>query len=472
MEESKGDRIAHIDFDPNPSELYLEKLKAHSQNFLKELSASETKSYRSGEKIEADKVDAWLDPDQKQSFEELLDFLPSVLNKSGIQPAFAGHLGYIPGGGLFENAVAAYLSSLSNYYSAVSFASPYAVKLENSLLAWMAKIIGYGEEAMGNITSGGSIANLSAIHAAKNAKGVAVEDIRNQVVYLSSQMHHSLKKALKITNLNQAVLREIRVDKNLEMEMNHFAEQVSQDLEQGLEPFLVISNGGSTNSGAVDDLSAIAKITRKYKIWHHVDAAYGGAFLLTEKGRKFLQGIEAADSVTIDPHKGFFQSYGIGMILVKNGQHLFDAFSEDAEYMRDAKLSDGNISPANLSIELSRPFRGLSFWFSLKIHGKEKYAQALNEKLLLTQYLYHQLKKEGFEMGPKPKLSVLIFKLSNDQLNRDLLHDIHKDGKIFISSTGIQGKIWLRAAILSHRTSFKEVEQLIQFVSAWRKAKK
>jgi len=460
-------KIQHIDFDQNIGQNWFVELEDYTRTFLQRQVDQGERGYFSKGDFDVETINYFLNPEKKNSFIDLLKFLDQVLNKSGIQAASGKHLGYIPGGGLFENAVGDYLSTLSNYYSGVSFASPYAVKMENALINWASNLIGYEREAKGNITSGGSVANLTALFTAKKARGIQSKNIEKQVIYLTSQTHHSINKALKVTGLDEAVIRCLNINQHFEMEVADLERQVKMDQKEGLFPFLVISNAGSTNSGAIDQLDEIATVSAEHHLWHHVDAAYGGAFLLSKQGKKQLSGIERSDSVTIDPHKGLFQSYGVGMVLVKKGDLLFQAFAEDADYMRDVDSEESTASPSNLSIELSRPFRGLRLWMALKLHGIEKYAAALDEKLLLTQYLFRKLKGLNFIIGPPPKLSVVLFRTENDLLTKALIQEIHKEGKVFISSTVIEGEIWLRAAILSHRTSMMEVDQLIEFLTQW-----
>jgi len=193
-------------------------------------------------------------------------------------------------------------------------------------------------------------------------------------------------------------------------------------------------------------------------MWFHVDAAYGGFFVLTPSGKKALNGIERSDSVVIDPHKGLFLPYGLGVVLVKNGVHLKRAFAYQANYLQDTVQHQDEVSPAEVSPELTKHFRGLRIWLPLMIHGLAPFKAALEEKLLLAEYSYQKLKKmEGFEVGPKPDLSVVTFRYlpknkDANEFNAALVKEIHDDGRIFLSSTTIEGVFTLRLAILSFRT--------------------
>ncbi len=451
-------------FEPSENERkhYLSQIENYTSEFYTALPNLPTYS-PTGYSTEAD--DNFLKVENTDDFNAILAYIKERIDSHGLQPASGGHLGYIPGGGLYEAALGDYLAAVSNQYSGVSYASPGAVRLENSLIQWVGKIVGYAQGFAGNLTSGGSIANLIAINTAKHNKQINSQNVRESVIYTTQQTHHSLLKAIKLTGLDECVVRVIEMDETYSMLTNAFEKTVVEDVRNGLNPFLVISNAGSTDVGAVDPLEEISNIAKKHDLWHHVDAAYGGFFMLTEAGRKTLKGIEQADSIILDPHKGLFLSYGSGVVLVKDGLKLKNAFSQEANYMQDT-VGEYDWSPADLSPELSRPFRGLRMWLPLKIHGVGKFSQCLDEKLLLANYFYVKIKALGFETGPKPALSVVLFRYvpSNAEanaFNKAVVANIHHCCKVFISTTSIDNVFWLRVAILSFRTKRHEVDVLL-----------
>lgn len=459
-------KVNHEDFDLNSSDRrnLLEAVRDFTDLLYNHIEHS--KGY-SGPTEQTETPENLLNPAAQDTYSNLMDFIDKHLNNSGINAASGRHIGYIPGGGLLESAIGNYIASLGNYYSGVSHAAPVAVEIENSIIQWTGELMGYPKGFLGNIASGGSIAHLTALYTAKNAMGIDAENVRSQSIYFSSETHHSIYKALKVTGLNECKIRIISVNESYCLNTQVLKEQVESDIKNGIKPFLIISNAGSTNSGAVDDLSFVSDIAKQHKIWHHVDAAYGGFMNLTNRGKKLFKGISDSDSMILDPHKGLFQSYGLGIVLVKNGQHLRNAFTEHADYMRDAE-TDEPLSPADLSIELTRPFRGLGMWMALKIHGVDKFARALDQKLDLAEMFYHRIKEMGFETGPKPQLSVVLFRLDNDDLNTQLIQAIHSSCMAFISSTNYGEKLWLRIAVLSHRTTREHIDELIDFISDWK----
>lgn len=405
---------------------------------------------------------------QQYSIEELLQFIGDRVDKPGLNPASGGHLGYIPGGGIYTSALGDYLADVTNRYAGVFYASPGAVRMENALIDWVGReVIGFKKGFGGNITSGGSMANVIALSTAKIARNIKSRDLENMVIYTTSQSHHSIQKAIRLTGMDECIIRLIETDNHFRIDTDILKRQIEIDRGSRLQPFMIIANAGSTDVGAIDDLESLAQISSFEGMWLHVDGAYGGFFLLTEEGREKLKGIEKADSVILDPHKGMFLPYGTGMVLVKNMKDLMKANDYQASYMQDADAWHDEISPADVSPELSRNFRGMRMWLPLKLHGIQPFVDALNEKLELTRYFCEEVQKLGFKLGNQPDLSVAIYRYkakdekTTEQINRQILDLIHQDGTVFISSTNVNKKFWLRIAILSFRTHKREIDQLL-----------
>ncbi len=239
-----------------------------------------------------------------------------------------------------------------------------------------------------------------------------------------------------------------------------------------MRPWLIAATAGTTDTGAVDPLADLADIAGRRELWLHVDGSYGAPFALTEQGKRILRGIERADSVVLDPHKGLFVPFGSGAVLVREGSHLLDVHHYDASYLqdRDVLASGDEVSPADLSPELTRPFRALRLWLPLKLAGVAPFRAALEEKLLLARHLHEKLLLEdGFEVGPPPDLSIVTFRYrprrgDPDTFNRRLVDAVQQDGRIFLSSTRIGGKFTLRVAILSLRTHLETIELAIEIL--------
>ena len=398
------------------------------------------------------------------AIEDVFAVLDAEVVSPGLNPASPRSFGYIPGGGLYPSALGDFIADVTNRYAGVFFAAPGAVRLEMRLVDWLAELVGYPSAAGGDLTSGGSIANLSAIVAAREAHGVRAADLPRRVVYLSEQCHHSMHKALRIAGLDECVQRVIPVDDRWRMQAPALAARIEADRAAGLLPWFVVATGGTTDVGAVDPIADIAEIAAAEGLWLHVDAAYGGAFLLTEDGRRTLAGIERSDSAVIDPHKGLFLPFGSGAVLVRDRDRLAAANRFHANYMQDAFRPDVELSPADLSPELTRPFRGLRLWLPLKLFGLAPFRAALEEKLLLARYFHARLAElPDWEVGPPPDLSVVTYRYrpkrgDPDEFNRRLIAAVQADGRVFVSSTLLDGRFTLRLAVLHFRTHLAEVE--------------
>lgn len=401
---------------------------------------------------------------------ELLSLIDNEVHRPGLNPASPGHLGYIPGGGIYPSALADFLAAVGNRYAGVFFSSPGAVRMENMCIRWMCDLAGYPEGAAGNLTSGGSIANLIALVTARDSAGLHAHDFEKSVIYTTSQVHHCVMKAIKFAGLADAAVREIEMDRRYRIRPDALEEQIHQDRGDGLIPFIVIASAGTTDVGAVDPMEVLADIAERNDIWFHVDAAYGGFFLLTDHGRKVMKGISRADSITIDPHKGLFLPYGSGAVLVKEGNKLYKSQHMGASYLQDTLKATEEYSPADLSPELSKHFRGLRMWLPLQLFGIKPFRAALEEKLLLTRHFYKEVQSlGGIDVGPEPELSVMLFRYLPEEgdanaFNERLVEEFHRDGRIFLSSTRLDGTFYLRLAVLSFRTHLEHIDRTLNLL--------
>ncbi len=401
--------------------------------------------------------------------ETLLRVIDRSVDLTGINPTAAGHFGYIPGGGVYPAALGDYLAAVTNRYAGVFFANPGAVRMEHILTRWMATVVGFPETAAGNLTSGGSIATLIGIVTARDAHGIKAREIERAVIYSTAHAHHSVNKAVRIAGLGDAVLRSVPMDSRHRMDAGALDKMIRADLAAGLRPFLVVASAGTTDVGAVDPLTAVADIASRHELWLHVDGAYGAFFALCDEGRRVLAGMDRADSLTMDPHKGLFLPYGSGAVLVKNTAAAQSAHAYTANYMQDAQVAD-QMSPADLSPELTKHFRGMRLWLPLKLFGVAPFRAALEEKMLLARYFRARLLElPGFEVGPEPDLSVVTFRYipgsgDADDFNQRLVKAIHDDGRVFLSSSMIDGKFILRLAVLVYRTHLADVDEAIEIL--------
>ncbi len=390
----------------------------------------------------------------------------------GANPASGGHLAYIPGGGLYHSAIGDYIAAVSDKYAGVFFAGPGAVRMENLLVRWIADLVGYPPGAAGAIASGGSIATLAAVCAARDARGIAGDAVARAVVYLTTHVHHCLQKSLRIAGLGQVTLRYVTVDDGHRMRADALAAAIAADRAAGLQPWLIVASAGTVDTGAVDPIEAIGAVARREGCWFHVDAAYGGFFLLTEHGRRALAGIGGSDSVVLDPHKGLFMPYGAGVVICRDAATLVAAHEYSGPYMQDAVRDPTELSPADLSPELTKHFRGLRMWLPLMLAGVRPFRAALEEKLLLARYFHAEARMLGFEVGPVPDLSIVTYRWAPrgatleqaNAINRRIVESVRRDGRIFVSSTMLDGRFTLRMVALGFRTHRRTIDLALRIL--------
>ena len=400
---------------------------------------------------------------------EALGLVEQHVIPPGTNPASPGHLAFISNGGLYHSALADYYSAVTNKYGGIFYAGPGLVRMENLLLRWVADLLGYPATAGGAILSGGSLSNLTAITAARDAHGLRSVDVPQAVVYATAQAHHAIHKALHIAGMAEAPWRIVPMDGRYRMSAAALEEAIAADRACGLRPWLIAANAGTTDTGAVDPLNALADIAEEHDCWLHVDAAYGGFFLLTEDGRRLMAGIERSHSAVLDPHKTLFLPWGAGIVVVRDVATLAAAHGASGAYMQDA-AKVGEISPADISPELTKPFRALRIWLPLMELGLAPFRAALEEKLLLARYFYDEVKALGFEVGPPPDLSIVTFRWvppgaeaeEVDRLNREISDAVKAEGSVYLSSTTLEGRFSLRMAVVGHRSHLAIVERALE----------
>jgi aromatic-L-amino-acid/L-tryptophan decarboxylase len=402
-------------------------------------------------------------PREGTPLDPLLDLLFDEAAPKSLNTAGPGYLGYIPGGGIFHAAAADLVADAIDRYVGIWESAPALVQIEANTIRWMCEIVGYGDGAFGVLTSGGSLANLTAVIAAREDRrraGALPDDLRKGAAYASDQAHHSVAKAVSLAGFPRENVRSIGTDGAQRFRPDLLERRIREDRANGLAPFLLVANAGTTNTGAVDDIAALADIAAREGLWLHVDAAYGGFFALTALGKELLAAMPRADSVALDPHKGLCLPYGTGCLLVRRRGALREALRADAAYLPEM-VDDERINFSELGLELTRPFRGLRLWLPLKMHGIEPFRAHLEEKLALARLAADELRKiPGVEIAAEPQLSIVAFRLARpgldgerlDALNRRFLAGINARGRIYLSATTLGGLFTLRVAILSFRT--------------------
>ncbi len=379
--------------------------------------------------------------------------------------------GYISPCSMYYSALGDYMAAVMDEYAGEFASSPGAVRMEYQLLDWMAELVGYRPgTAKGVLASGGSIATLTCVVTAREAHGLKAGDYPRAVVYSTRFTHHCVAKSLHIAGLGGCVMREVATDADFRMDPDALEQMIRSDRAEGLDPWLVVSSAGTTDLGNVDELDRIGAVAREHGVWFHVDGAYGGFFILCDLVRHKFRGIELSDSVVMNPHKGLHTPFGLGAALIRDGEHLYRSHYYTADYLQDRAFHGQEVSPADVSPELTRHFRALRLWLPLKLIGVAPFRAMLSEKLLLARYAWERIQSSpGFEVGPEPELSIFVFRYVDvegdvDEFNRRLVEALRRDGTIFLTSTRIDNVYMLRLCILSYRTHIDTIDLAVDVI--------
>jgi len=406
-------------------------------------------------------------------FEALLDLLFERAVPFSFNTAGPGYLAYIPGGGLFPSAIADLVATAVNRYVGVWIAAPALVQLEVNVLRWFCEIVGYPAGSGGILTTGGSLANFTAIVTARRER--LPDDFSRGTLYASDQTHHSVRKAAVLAGFPEANVREVPSDDRFRIDLARLAERIAEDQAAGWKPFMLVGSAGTTNTGAVDDLGALGDIVAREGMWFHVDGAYGAFFAMTERGRAAMRGIERADSLTLDPHKGLFLPYGTGCLLVRDQGALRRAHATFADYMPVMQHDADFVDFCDISPELSRDFRGLRVWLPIKLFGIDAFRDALDEKLDLARWATDRIREiPHLRIVAEPELSLVAFRFEPpgvegdglDSLNRELLRRVNERGNVYLTGTMLRGRFALRICVLSFRTHMDRMEMCLDDIRA------
>ena len=397
------------------------------------------------------------------------DELPQVFENS--RPASPRFFGYVFGSGEPVAALGQFAAGVLHQNATAWRSAPAATTIERTVVRWLADAVGC-HGFSGSLTVGGSSANLMGLCMAREAKAPANESgTLGGVIYCSTEAHMSILKAAELLGLGRNAVRLIGVDDAFRMRPEELRQAIAHDLENGSKPMAVVASAGTTSTGSVDPLQAIADVCQEFGLWMHVDGAYGALASLSIP--QVFEGMARADSLSLDPHKWLYQPAGCGCLLYRRRADAQRAFAHSAEYAR--ALSDDPIEGFAFfeeSLELSRPFRALSLWLSLRYHGLRAFQESIREDLQLAQTLAAAIDAEPrLERLAPVALSAVCFRFvhkeaATDVLNRAILDRVIRRGKVYISNATIRGKFALRACVVNHRTSEEDVKAVVAEVLA------
>lgn len=405
-------------------------------------------------------LDQWLKepiPKKGEPFEDVLSELKKNALDSMTHLNHQRCFAFVPSPGNYISALADFISSSYNILAGAWVGPSGVAAIEMKGISWLKQLFGLSGMAGGLFVSGGSMANLTALAVARHMK--LRNNPTNACVYFSDQTHSSVPKGLRILGLQPYQIRTLESDENFMLPMDELAKKIDDDRKRGLVPFCLIANAGTTNTGAVDSLDELADFCKSEGLWLHVDAAYGGGSILSDEGKKLLKGIERADSIGIDPHKWLFQPYEIGCVLVRDVNHLKEAFKVSAEYLDILEHNSEQTNYCDYGVQLTRGFRALKFWMSLKTFGIDNFRSAVEQGVANAHYVESLLAKNNFwEIVTPAQIGVINFCVNTDkslpkQFYNELSKEIIMDGFAMITPTELKGRAVLRICAINPRTT-------------------
>ncbi len=359
-----------------------------------------------------------------------------------------------------------------------------ASRVEVQVLDWCKEMLGYPREASGLLVSGGSMANLVGLAVARNAK--AEDDVaqsglaglpRRMVLYASTETHNSVKKAVSLLGLGRQALREIPVDREFRVDLAALRAAIAADRAAGHHPFCVVGNAGTVNTGALDDLEALADLCRDQDLWLHVDGAFGALAALAPELRPRARGMERADSLAFDFHKWMYMPFEVGCVLVRHEEQHHATFTAPAEYLKrsDRGTASGPTWFSEYGVQLSRGFRALKVWMSLQEHGARKYGRLIEQNVAQAVYLTERVERTPeLELLAPTALNIVCFRYRApglddemlDRLNEEVLLGIQEAGVAVPTATRLRGRYAIRVAIVNHRSRREDFDLLVEEVLA------
>jgi glutamate/tyrosine decarboxylase-like PLP-dependent enzyme len=383
-------------------------------------------------------------------------------------------LAFVPGAPTFLSVLGELLCAGTNFFAGVWLEAAGPAEVELVVLDWLAGLLDCPPGTAGILTGGGSEANLTALVVARDR--LAYADRERAVLYLTEHRHWSIDRAARIIGLRPEQLRPVPVDTAFLLQPDTLAEAIATDRRAGKLPWVVVANAGAASTGAVDPLRALVTLCRQESLWLHVDAAYGWAAALTPEGRSLLEGIGQSDSITLDPHKWFGQTFEAGCLLVRQGDLLPRTFALRPEYMQDVEPAGDEVNFADYGIALTRRFRALKIWLSVKVLGLGWFRSLIERCCRLADFAQRLLEQSGaFEVLSPRCLSIVCFRYrppgdwqeeTLDRLNLSVVDELRATGRAFISSTRLRGRVALRFCFVNWRTTAADVEEVVGLLAS------
>ena len=428
-------------------------------------------------------IEGWFDeplPTEGMDDDALLAFVKEKVIDTATNNLGPYMYAYVMAGGTQMSIIGDKLAAAINQNVGKWHLAPAINEIEKRVIKWAGQLINYDSNAAGVLVSGGSAANLAGLTVARNIF-FEQQDIRKKglfgqapmTVYASEEVHGCVDKSIDQLGIGTNHLRKISVNEDFTINLEELENTIKRDLANGETPFCLIGNAGTVNTGAIDDLEALAKLANKYKMWFHIDGAYGGLAGSLDSLKEQYRGIELADSIAVDFHKWLYQTFEAGCVLVKDWDILKRSYFKLASYLDTSLEDEGRTDFNEHHFQLSRNAKSLKIWMSIKSYGIKAIKEMIQKDIDLTQYLAEQIEaSEDFELKSTSHLAIACFKYKGgleseeeiDQLNRRLIPGLEKDGRVFITGTKLNGEFVIRACLINHRMHKGTVDYLLNVI--------
>lgn len=424
-----------------------------------------------------DKVKAWDIPKDGRNAKEVVEKMMLDVYQYRGDSNHPRFFGFVPGPASSISWLGDIMTSAYNIHAGGSKLAPMVNCIEQKLLRWLCDQVGFGAQAGGVFVSGGSMANITALTAARDNK-LDDETLHLGVAYISDQTHSSVAKGLRIIGIPNKRIRKIPTNPDFTIRTDLLEEQIQKDSKDGLIPFVIIGTAGTTNTGSIDPLKELSAIAKCYQMWFHIDGAYGASILLSPKYKHLLEGAELADSISWDAHKWLYQTYGCAMVLVNDVQHLFHSFHVNPEYLKDIEGDLDHINTWDIGMELTRPARGLKLWLTLQILGIDLIGSAIEHGFQLADWAEEAVRElPDWEIVSPSQLAMVNFRFApkglskeqTDTLNEQISKKILDNGYAAVFTTVLHGQTVLRICALHPEAEKEDMYETIRLLDTFGK---
>ena len=388
---------------------------------------------------------------------------------------------YVMAGGTQMSIIAEKLATTINQNVGKWHLGPAVNEIEKRVVQWGSEMMGYGENVGGVLVSGGSAANFAGLTIARNIfferAGIRKKGLFGQqpmMVYASTEVHGCVDKSLELLGIGSGQLRKIKTNPDFTINIEALETQIKRDLNNGFQPFCIIGSAGTVNTGAIDDLEALAEIAKKYRLWYHIDGAYGALAASLNSIKEQYRGLDQADSIAVDFHKWLYQSFEAGCVMVKNWNILKKTYFKKADYLdTELEQDDARLNFNEYYFQLSRNAKALKIWMSFKSYGIKSIKEMIQKDIDLAEYLADEIEKSAdFELKARSPLGIACFRYTGNlkseadiiSVNKKLIGALEEDGRVFMTGTKLNNEFVLRACLINHRKQKHTIDYLLQVI--------